>query len=426
MELVGLIGALKRKPSESGVAEETEVVERKSRRRPTLADLEREQMLARAVSLIRNGDIDGYLDITNTKGVPIVVMAARNGIAEIVAALVERGADPNLGSKRRGETALLKAAERGFVKVVQALLAGGADPDKPSEVGLTPLIQAASAGELEVIRALIAGGADVRTRTQRGDTPIQCAEGPRAEEIRELLRGAARASVVKGDDVSGTVGLKTVGTRRVDSLDLARGCQDFLRFMWSDQPEWCVVAVEAPIDKVGWNLAAHREAPLWEPDIAGKKIPPCKSALFLVKLRQQHWTIVVRSMFVVAKADLVAAREDALLLAQRLQCRTALFTRSEEFPLMRLMTYRSGEIEEEVAWDLEGNVKEFRSRLRKAGPLADDGRELGEILCKDLELFLPVCYPESDGYQLRLVAVGLGVEDIERADCVVLDEGRPS
>ena len=99
-----------------------------------------------------------------------LLVAAENGDAEVVRALLDGGADTNKASTDDGETPLLWAAHKGHVEVVRMLLDGGADANKAStDDGATPLFVAAEIGHVRVVCALLESGAGVDVNAARSD-----------------------------------------------------------------------------------------------------------------------------------------------------------------------------------------------------------------------------------------------------------------
>lgn len=91
----------------------------------------------------RAGDIEGmrsYLDagvpvnLTNSAGDTLLMLASYHGHAELTALLVERGADVNTQNDR-GQTPLAGAAFKGYVEIFRILAEAGADPDAGSPTG---------------------------------------------------------------------------------------------------------------------------------------------------------------------------------------------------------------------------------------------------------------------------------------------------
>jgi ankyrin repeat protein len=144
--------------------------------------------------------------------------ATHAGLLDMVRALIERGANPNLKLARdeslwrsysKGATALHIAVERGNVELVQALLEAGATPNVASNGGLTPLHLAVLAGHVPLVSALLRAGADAGAQTRgdlwqksfllchpRGTTALHVAAAAgHAELVSELLRAGAPLDV---------------------------------------------------------------------------------------------------------------------------------------------------------------------------------------------------------------------------------------
>ena len=95
-----------------------------------------------------------------------LVLAARNGHADVVKVLLTAGADARSATST-GTTPLMLAAASGNVDAVKALLAAGSDVEaKESSMQQTPLMFAAAFSRVEVMKALIATGADVKATTK--------------------------------------------------------------------------------------------------------------------------------------------------------------------------------------------------------------------------------------------------------------------
>ena len=122
--------------------------------------------------------VDAGADVndTNAWGVSAVTMAAHSGYRELVAFLLEQGADPD--ADEAGFAALHEAVMRRDAELAAILLDHGADPNvllrtwtparrasrdynfRPSLIGATPFWLAARFGDLGLMRLLVAHGAD--------------------------------------------------------------------------------------------------------------------------------------------------------------------------------------------------------------------------------------------------------------------------
>lgn len=149
-------------------------------------------------SCVNDGDLEGVEDFLtigfspdtrDSKGVPLVCSAIRAHQREIVAVLLDRGADVNAMSEDRGNTPLMEASVRGDTEVVEKLLDAGADVNLLSKNGQTALMLAVGEGFADVVRHLMHRGADTAPVDQLGMTAMKYAELFRHEVIQELLAG---------------------------------------------------------------------------------------------------------------------------------------------------------------------------------------------------------------------------------------------
>jgi ankyrin repeat protein len=104
-------------------------------------------------------------------GVTPLYLAAENGSAGMVGALLEAGADPNTAAPT-GQTALMTAVRNGNVDAIALLLDRGAVLDaRDPEFEQTALMMAVRDGYPDAVALLIGRGADVNAHTRVGPTP---------------------------------------------------------------------------------------------------------------------------------------------------------------------------------------------------------------------------------------------------------------
>ena len=104
--------------------------------------------------------------------------AALYGESNMVAYLLNQGADPKRGASWKGnDTPLHVAAGHGFVGCVEALLSAGVPVDVRNNANQTPLHVAARHRQPEVVKVLLDHGANVNATDKMGTTPLEYPSG---------------------------------------------------------------------------------------------------------------------------------------------------------------------------------------------------------------------------------------------------------
>ena len=147
-------------------------------------------------------------NMTSEPGVTPLFVAAKFGKAEVVEALLERGADPTIffratdGYYHTG-TALHHAARFGYLDVVELLLEAGADPASYDQYVATPLHQALRGNHQEVAERLIEAGAPDRVLGPSIESLVPNADVSRGEELArgcEFCHGVPSSDRKQGDN----------------------------------------------------------------------------------------------------------------------------------------------------------------------------------------------------------------------------------
>jgi ankyrin repeat protein len=149
-------------------------------------------------SAIANGiDINTFSE----EGKTALHIAAEWGNIEMIRFLIEAGANCEIRDEIFGLTPLMTAAHHNLPEVIAALLEGGADVNAVEEDGImegrgsTALLIASASQKyyfqrLKVIHFLIEGGANIEANNKYGETPILIAKKIEAKEIIEILKKA--------------------------------------------------------------------------------------------------------------------------------------------------------------------------------------------------------------------------------------------
>ncbi len=137
-------------------------------------------------------------DSADSQGATPLMFAARTRCVSCVAALLKRGADVRLKDRHgdtaldmarragrtrsaelilahdpeKGPAALLIASREGLADLVQCLVDNGVDVNATDRDGNTALMAASETGNLDIVNILLRKGADVRARNKQGQTAL--------------------------------------------------------------------------------------------------------------------------------------------------------------------------------------------------------------------------------------------------------------
>lgn len=98
-------------------------------------------------------------DIPSSKGTPLLVLAAAKNYTDLLAALIQKGANPDKADLNTSETALIKAVKNQNFDAISILLNAGANPNLGTNQGLTPLGLAISLKNENIATHLLSSGA---------------------------------------------------------------------------------------------------------------------------------------------------------------------------------------------------------------------------------------------------------------------------
>ena len=109
------------------------------------------------------------VNLADTKGNSLLMLASYNGNLETTRMLLEYGGEVDCRNDR-GQTPLGGAAFKGYDEIVILLVEYGADMDADNGGGMTPIMFAAMFGRVKVVEQLRARGASLRHRNRLGLT----------------------------------------------------------------------------------------------------------------------------------------------------------------------------------------------------------------------------------------------------------------
>lgn len=136
--------------------------------------------------LVRNGaDVNAY----DTRGFTPLILAAYNGQADAVEALLEAGADPCKPDLNQGNTAQMGVAFKGDDTIAARLLLENCDVNARNKAGQTALMMASLFGRKAQIDMLLSKGADKTLTDQEGRSAASVAAAQGHTPVVQKLSG---------------------------------------------------------------------------------------------------------------------------------------------------------------------------------------------------------------------------------------------
>ena len=132
-------------------------------------------------------------DVPDKTGWTPLAVAARNGFADVVEALLSWGADPDAASNQ-GRTPMHAACAADAPAVVRLLAAAGANPNAADKAGWTPMHIAALHGASRCVDALAAAGASATQADRFGRAPDRICHPEASLALRKATRSSRGSS----------------------------------------------------------------------------------------------------------------------------------------------------------------------------------------------------------------------------------------
>lgn len=129
-----------------------------------------------------------HIDNFSTDGFTVLGLASFFGHAELVSALLEEGANPNIASDNDFKVCPLHSACAALsYDIAQMLLLHGAEVNAKQAHDVTSLHSAAHNGHLQLVKLLIEHGAVLNAVTDQGETPLSMAKDKNFTDIIDYL-----------------------------------------------------------------------------------------------------------------------------------------------------------------------------------------------------------------------------------------------
>jgi hypothetical protein len=201
------------------------------------------------------------------------------------------------------------------------------------------------------------------------------------------------------------------------------GVEHFAKMMFRGQPEWSVLAVEAPFDAVTKELLRLRHSRLVRENasikLASKRAETGADLCVVVAVRDNRWTVVFRSLGHVPGDMLISAPRDAKTISLRLKARLIEFQAEDTSGNLRYEFYESGKVTERAEWDMAGERQIFKSK-RKTRPKTMRGTAFADSIFSELGIYLPACYPRQTAKSCWVIAERTSFRHVECANLLEL------
>jgi len=204
------------------------------------------------------------------------------------------------------------------------------------------------------------------------------------------------------------------------------GVTDFIATAYNTEAEWSLVAVKAPIDQVAAAFADFRKPKRWLRDVpranAAEVDDVDSSLVSILQTKGNPWTVVVRELFDVTEFGMNEVMLIAKTLSSKLKTRAITFVAEDTSGAIAYDLFDGGKLLEHAEWEEGGSFFSFQSTLRKQPALDAVTQEFAdEVFCRE-GIYLPACYPKSDGEKVWLCVEKVSAGAVERADLMDLGE----
>ena len=179
---------------------------------------------ANIVALLLENGAD--LKLTDNDDNSALCHAAARGHDSVAGILLDNGADPKFKNPENGWSPLHHASHNGHAKVVKKLLKHGSDVNSLSLDGLSSLFRAAAGGYPEVVRLLLQNGADPNVKVEDGWTPLGAAAWKDRVEVVQVLMESDELDMEARMGSTGRTALKIavdLKLERITQLLLTKG-----------------------------------------------------------------------------------------------------------------------------------------------------------------------------------------------------------
>jgi ankyrin repeat protein len=361
----------------------------------------------------------------------------------IINLLLKSDANPN-ETDRRGTTPIQLLTighdvnDEGRLECLAALLKGGAK-DTPSKDLGTALHAAALYSNVRAARLLLDTGSNPNELATRGtildifeqnlDSAKRDSNDERARSIQEFVDLLISGGAKRKGELPATPSTPSHASASASSSALTApkappvGIKHFLKLANNGQPEWTLLAVRAPLGQVSDALAQlHAGSKLTrQVDLkSARNNDELAKCIALVQIKDNLWTVVLRSLYYVPPSGFEAATDDANSLSAILKTQAISFAAHDMSGAMQFDLFEKGNRIEQAQWCEGAAFSVFASTRRKQPKLTEVTSKFADKTFADLGIYLPACYPRGKGKSLCLCVEKSSAERLTAANLIEL------
>jgi ankyrin repeat protein len=377
-------------------------------------------------------------DAQGNNGWTPLVYAARSLSRAAVQLVLERGGQPDLKVKRNGYEPPLHGAtlticntstlvnrngklvmevlekwerKEDIFEVFRLLLAAGADPNAPGARNSRVLSWLALRDEMPddirppIIEMLLNAGARNDLADKDGATPLQWAQRSKNPRVKELVGRAPDAP--PNGNAAKKPPAKTASAKgkaqAAKALKPSAGASDFHSFIASGEPEWALVAIKAPIERVSAALCTFLKSDQLTQNVPIKadagEMDEVANAIAIVSVASNPWAVVFLSLFHANGQSINQATEAARALSGQLKTPAIFYAAEGTSDEAGILQFENGEM------------------VADEPQLVDEAE--ADRFFREQGVYLPACYPKSKASRFWLAVEKASADRIERADLII-------
>jgi hypothetical protein len=205
----------------------------------------------------------------------------------------------------------------------------------------------------------------------------------------------------------------------------ANGISDFAKLAFAGHPEWSLFAIRAPKASVAAAFYDRRKVSRWERNVPlepSAAYEPMARLVAVVRIARSRWTVVYRSMYDVSGRELKGVPQEARVLSAQFKTKAITFFAEDTSGTIAYGLYDQGSLIEQAEWEIDRDFWVFTSKIRRRPEGSEFGLDFADDVFGKLGIYLPACYPRSDGSRFWLAVCPPSMQRVSGADILELKE----